>query len=92
MKQITKTQHMLLIKHINKISGVLIKLSMVKQFVSQEDGKSVEEVILIATKVIILLNFTTSQHKLMNHYLLLTNYVINNSILNKTRDTQDFSN
>ena len=92
MKQITKIQNMLLTKHTNKISGVLIKLSMVKQFVSQEDGKSVEEVILIATKVIILLNFTISQHKLMNHYLLLMNYAINNLILNKTRDTQDFSN
>ena len=92
MKQTTKTQHMLLTKHTNKISGVLIRLFMVKQSVFQEDGKFVEEATLIATKVIILLNFTISQHKLIHHYLLLINYATNNLILNKIRDIQDFSN
>mgnify|MGYP000053718495 CR=1 FL=1 len=69
MKLITKTQHMLLTKHTNKISGVLIRMLMVKQYVFQRDGKSVVEVTLIATKVIILLNSITSQQQLIHHYL-----------------------
>lgn len=69
MKLITKTQHMLLTKHTNKIFGVLIRMLMVKQYVFQRDGKSVVEVTLIATKVIILLNSITSQQQLIHHYL-----------------------
>jgi len=68
MKQIIKIQHILLTKHTNKISGAEINKSMDKQFVFQLDGKSMEEVILIVTKVTIYYNIIISLQQLMKHY------------------------